>query len=335
MTRIALSRFLRWLGFQPGRVLQVEEVRALALDAMRASALPGLAVRYLPVSVRIGVSAKDFSFLQPFRSNLAALLAQDAAALAAEPGWARTADAFEIELVAEPSLRLGDAPTLTTAFEAGTRHARFVPPPIETPLHGGRPGSAVALELVITANRSDGTALQERRLVLLGEPARTADVLPAGVPGKFVGFAQFLSACSEHPPAPGELRQVHSAPEFSETGAPRLSAAASAPWATLRHGAAGSEITWCPGGLVVIGRERPHCHVAPDVPAPTLSRSHLAIERQSSGELTIMDLGSSNGTRIGGETIGVKPALTLPATIGIGSEGLVMILVRAMETGDD
>ena len=328
---IGLVRLLRWLGFQPGRVLQLEEVRALALDAMRAAALPGLAVRYLPVFVRIGVSAKDFSFLQPFRANLAALVSQDVAALAAEPGWGRTTDAFEMQLVVEPSLRLGDAPAITTAFEAGTRHARFVPPPIEAPSGGARPDSATALELVITASRPDGTALQERRLVLLGEPARAADVLPAAASNGLVDFAQFLPARAEQPPTPVDLREVHPAPEYSEAATARLPAAASVQWATLRHGASGPEITWCPGGVVVIGRQRPHCHVAPDVPVPTLSRSHLAIERQPSGEMAIMDLGSSNGTRVSGERMGQKQVLTLPATISIGSESLVMILVHAAD----
>jgi S-DNA-T family DNA segregation ATPase FtsK/SpoIIIE len=92
---------------------------------------------------------------------------------------------------------------------------------------------------------------------------------------------------------------------------------------------AGRRFPLVPGGPTVVGRE-PDCHVVVD--DPTVSRRHAALTTAADGTAHIADLGSRNGTRVGGAAVGESATVVEPgATVRLGA---LELDVRAVDDRD-
>ena len=179
MTTSLARRALSWFGFVPGRVLQLEEVRVSAREALRSGALEGLSTRYVPSRVDVAVSPEDWKFLGPFRSELLAMLRSDATSLSHEKGWAASATDLDLRIDTDASLRRGDPARISTTFGDGAVCA----------IWGGNAAQPARkaldiLEIVVTAQSDEGTALQERILLAFPDtisPGTSSMPTPSGV----------------------------------------------------------------------------------------------------------------------------------------------------------
>ncbi len=91
--------WLRRLLRLPNRPLQIQEVLKAAEEHLRAVAVEGLKVRYLPVRLSVAVSSDDFRALEPFLGNLRREVQDVVARLAAKPRYAALSPSLEVDLI--------------------------------------------------------------------------------------------------------------------------------------------------------------------------------------------------------------------------------------------
>jgi two-component system, NtrC family, response regulator AtoC len=119
------------------------------------------------------------------------------------------------------------------------------------------------------------------------------------------GVGTTLKAGAEHRPRPGDLQLVVAGGEQPAT------------------------VALPPRGAVIVGRA-PSAHVRID--DPLASREHVRIEIEG-GRAAACDLGSSNGTKLGGEPLGPDPVPFLPGEVlAIGSTLLMLQELHARAT---
>lgn len=288
------------------RPLQLCEVVAAAEEHLAASALPGLEVSYLPTRLVVGVSADDLRILEPFAERLAADLQAAQRRLAKDGELQLLGDRLEVELRPDEELAIAAPPRFRSSFPVGSRRASWRP--------AGPSSDAFfphetwkRFELVFTAGSRSGTARQQTVEVALAVATPGAGVLEA-------------------PPARG-LPPVSLPAEALEAlgvGA----AAVSSPVLTRREPR--GERLEAAGGVVVVGRAPALAHLVPTAAPRNLSGRHLALVRPAAGGLSVVDLGSTNGTHLHGNRLEpfVPAPLELPARLEIGTEGSLRLDLR-------
>ncbi len=94
------------------------------------------------------------------------------------------------------------------------------------------------------------------------------------------------------------------------------------------------QVLWSPQGVLLIGRKAGMVHWVPSAAPQILSGRHLAFVKAPSGGLRVVDLGSTNGTYLGGRRLGAYEGVmvTLPSSVEIGSEGALRMEMRVSGT---
>ncbi len=307
--------WLRRLLRLPDRPLQIQEVLKAAEEHLRAVAVEGLKVRYLPVRLSVAVSSDDFRALEPFLGNLRREMRDVVARLAAKPRYAALSPSLEVDLIEAEDLTLGSAPRLHATFPAGERRATWRPDaPRKSSLDGpgAREDAGALFEVVLTVVSGEQTGLQSL-FVLCLEPALPAAVLdswrgisPRITPLRTVLPAQLDASTDMPPDAPSS--ELH---RFYQSGRP--------------------ELLWAPQGVLLIGRRAELVHWVPSPTPRNLSGRHFALLRATGNALKVVDLNSTNGTYLGGRRL--KPferlVVTPPVMKTIAHRTLTLALIGA------
>ena len=327
-----LSRLLRRLGrrLPDRRPLQIDEVVAATVDGVRTQALAGIRARYLPSGVRIAVSGEDRRYLAAFEAELAREIRRSLGELIDVPGsdrWVAVTEAAGVELVKDPVLEPGAPPRIGLRYPDGVRQASWSAGAAARERLGPAGGPDRPLSIVLTTSSGDGTALQEALTVWLGLELPRALVEPSAAPGETLRVRHGAVVDATGAPVVVDGRPLAALPPPAPRRTACLPITWDGPWARL-HGAAGPLI-WCPGGVLLLGRDPAAAHLVPTGAPPSVSAAHLALWRHS-GALMVADLASTNGTRAGDRPlVPSQPApASLPATLVLG-QGSMVVEVRS------
>ena len=332
--RAAADRVLRLFG--AGRVLQVEEVRVGVSEHLDTQALRGLRNRYLPSKITVCVSEEDSRCLRPFESTISETVQEEARRRVAGGEWRATAERIDLSLVVDPRIGTGKPPRLSSAYPAGVLRAGWKPGGggrLEARAAHGPDASATVLRLTVTTAADHGTALQEPVLVALDPTLAVAAVGADSVQAGYLALAEDGSGLVDStgtawsPPAQlaFEIRQPLAA---ESGGAP----AGTEDWNRTSvefRLAGGGRLIWCPGGVLVVGRDEEWAHLVPEHAPSLLSRRQFRLSRTSARTLAVEDLGSTNGTWLDDRRLPrfEARAAALPAAIRVGEHGRLLVEV--------
>lgn len=237
----------------------------------------------------------------------------------------------------EPS-RLGDS-LLDLPLPGGGSRVEEAEAPEASP----GAGLPLALELVATPFAGQGTARQSAIRICLSSELPLDLVSPGAEPGRFLTLADLGDGDEdgvEEALAESLGSKVETLPPLEASqpldlepglgGAPgRLELSGPA---FLLRGASSLPVIWAPGGVLVLGRDRRRCHWAPSGAPANLSGRHLALARGADGGLWIVDLHSTNGSHLDGETLDpLQPSpAALPASLEIGHEGALRLEITSL-----
>ncbi len=328
-----LSRAFRRLRrrLPDARPLQIDEVVAAVVETVRVEALTGLSSRYLPSAVEVTLGGEDHRYLAPFRNELTEEIQRGMGTLQARNDgerWVPTVETVEIRLNERPGLDPGSPPAVALRYPEGVRRASWTPDPSLE--REGPNRDADGLSIVLTASDGEGTALQETVDVWLARALPAALVGAEPADGELWVRDGRVTVGGRGTWSPeGRVVGAEPPPEVPR-GTERLPMTWDGPWVAFQRPDRRT-LTWCPGGVVVIGREPRLAHLVPAGPAPAVSGAHLAVWRTGEG-VAVVDLASTNGTWVDGHRLrpGTVERFPLPVTLALGSQGAVLVGISGM-----
>ncbi len=311
------------------RPLQIDEVTAAVVDAVRRKALPGIRALYLPSALKVLVSPEDFRYVCPFINDLEANVQQELRSLASEDGgepWRGTVEDITMRMSVDHQLRTGAPPTVVLQYSGGMQRASWSPRRTADPV----PDRAdVLLTVVTTLAEGYETALQETANVWLGRELPAYLLNKSISPGVTLRIRGGTVVDEQGDPWLVDGRQLSVEPPPDPCRVPScLPPVWDAPWAWL-EGSFGRPLLWCPGGVVILGREHQFAHLIPTGLASAVSAAHVALWSDIGG-LVVCDLESTNGTIAGRMSLapGRPTHVDLPAVLQVGSLGSLVIEIR-------
>lgn len=255
----------------------------------------------------------------------------------------------------KPPIRSGRQATAAPRAERVESTPRLGDSLLDLPMPGGAtgvaetavsdvgPGLPLALEIVATPFAGQGTARQSAIRICLSSELPMDLVSPAAEPGRSLALADLgdvdeegaeaalaerLGSKVERLPSLDASRPLELEPEMGSAPT-RIELSGLA----FRLGGASSlPMIWAPGGALVLGRDRRRCHWAPSGAPANLSGRHLALVRGEGGGLWVVDLHSTNGSFLDGESLEpLQPVpAALPASLEIGHEGALRLEITSL-----
>ena len=332
-----LKKALRFGGIQT-RTLQIPEILEAAEEHLRAVALVGPTSRFLPVRLSVAVASADLKGIAPFESELRREMQEVVTRLAARPRYKVLTPHLELDLSEAQELPPGSAPRLHATFPEGSRSASWRPgAPVRAGTQVEEAVSPTLFDAVLTMVSGEATALQSAFVLCLEPrlPARcvapdAADVslvvdadgvvreLESGKP--WTGMTP--KRCEVDAVLPTELdASVDLPPEARSSVLYRF------------YTPGRPELLWAPRGFVVVGRRSDLAHWVPGNSPQNLSGRHFALMRSRARALRLADLGSTNGTYLGGRRLHAfeRVAVGVPEVVEVGTEGTLSLDLRLRE----
>lgn len=286
--------------------LQIDEVCEAGAEFLAARKIKGLRQFFLPSGLKVHVSRNDFRSLRPFERDLSKALEDVMRGLEQDSSVHALTPRLSIELCADPTRREGCAPHFTAGFPkhgpVGTWSQT------STAEASGPVTTATVFDMVITTRNDDHTGVEEGHRVALGSLPYNPDASDRiAVDNPFILPVDGI-VC------PGAWQR-------------HILAAR-----RILHGPDDAEVLWGQDGALLIGRDPTRSHLVPAHSSAFLSRCQFAIVLDDTGSVRVVDLASSNGTRINGSVCLPYEAvpLKLPTLLEIGDSGMMRIDIRAV-----
>lgn len=332
----ALHKALRLAGLH-SRALQIPEIVEAAEEHLKIVSLPGISQRYLPCRLAIAVSAADLESLTPFEDDLRRALQNMARKLGQKRTFHALAKVLDIDLSVDQELGEGDAPRFQATFPEGPRQATWQLVPRakagkkfrSTTIEKARP---VLLEVVLTIADTERTAMQSLFTLCL-EPTLPVAAIEADDAGSIVlrsdGGLEILETGENWNGVTPQVGHAPNIPDELEGGfdlPPEIRG--STLYRFFKPGQ--PEVLWAPQGLILVGRSTDDAHWVPAASPRNLSGRHLALLRAPRNGIRLVDLGSTNGTYVGGRRLRAyeRVQVELPETIAVGTEGTMTMDLR-------
>jgi hypothetical protein len=334
-----VQKLLRLGGLQT-RTLQIPEILEAVEEHLRAVALVGPKSHFLPIQLSVAVASADLKGIAPFESELRREMHEIVSRLAARPAFKALTPRMEVDLSEAEELLPGSAPRLHATFPKGCRTASWRPTPrtlsgtqvekkaAETPL----------FEVVLTAVSGDSTSIQSV-FVLCLEPRLPANrVDPDAGDGSLVvnpeGIVEELGTDKPWTRVEAKVTEVDSVVPAELDSSVDLPPDASTSVLYRFYVPGRPEVLWAPQGFLVVGRRSNLSHWVPGNPPQNLSGNHFALMRSQGRTLRITDLGSTNGTFLGGRMLHPfeRVAIGVPESVEVGTEGAMRLDLRSLES---
>lgn len=285
--------------------LQIDEICEAGAEFLAARKIKGLRHFFLPSGLKVHVSLNDFRSLRPFERDLSKALEDVMRELEQDSSVHALTPRLRIELCVDPTRREGCAPHFTAGFPKHGPVGKWSQ--TSTAEASGPVTTAAVFDLVITTGSHDHTGVEEGHRVALGAfPDKPDAGDRIAVENPFILPVDGI-AC----PGAGQ-RHILSARR-------------------VLQGPGDAEVLWGQDGALLIGRDPTRSHLVPAHSSAFLSRCQFAIVLDDTGSVRVVDLASSNGTRVNGAVCLPYEAvpLKLPTLLEIGDSGMMRIDLRA------
>lgn len=331
-----LKKALRFGGIQT-RTLQIPEILEAAEEHLRAVALVGPKSRFLPVRLSVAVASADLKGIAPFESELRREMQEVVARLAARPHYKVLAPHLELDLTEAEELPPGSAPRLHATFPKGSRTAFWR---AAKRIKGGtqvEEAVPTVFEAVLTMVSGDATALQSA-FVLCLEPRLPARLVqPEAADVSLVvtadGKVRELETGQPWTGVPVKVSEIDPTLPVELDSSVDLPPDARSSVLYRFYTPGRPEILWAPQGFLVVGRRNDLAHWVPGNAPQNLSGRHFALMRSQGRALRLVDLGSTNGTYLGGRRLHAfeRVNLGVPEIVEVGTEGALSLDLRLRE----
>ncbi len=332
-----LKKALRFGGIQT-RTLQIPEILEAAEEHLRAVALVGPSSRFLPVRLSVAVASADLKGIAPFESELRCEMQDVVARLAARPCFKVLAPHLELDLTEAEELPPGSAPRLHATFPKGSRTASWRPAKrIKAGTQVEEAVRPTLFEAVLTMVSGEATALQSPFVLCLEPRLPARCVAPDAADVSLVvsadGTIQELETGKPWTGVAAKVSEIDSALPVELDSSIDLPPEARSSVLYRFYTPGRPEVLWAPQGFLVVGRRGDLAHWVPGNAPQNLSGRHFALVRSQGQALRLVDLGSTNGTYLGGRRLHAfeRVAVGVPEVVEVGTEGALSLDLRLLE----